>query len=262
MSIIYDGDVSPGRFRHLADTYGVRFAIVGCQVGLDGKNYTRDQMQSAMDAGLVVPAVYEFLYWNDSDLNRIRRATQYGRPVYLDVETYTPWGGSAVVNRIAEARDYLKSEGLYGGLYSNLNWWQTYTGNSQQFAGDNGWVANWPYAKTNGTPVLPPVNYLPDPAGMESFGGLKPVVWQYADTCYDEPSFDMNSMDLAAIEPAYTGTELDERRAKAIFDNAALFDYRCQWVDATHVRFVNNDGSRLNPDVVIDVSKAVERAAK
>ncbi len=190
----YDGDISVARFQNLHDNYGVRFNIVGCQVGSDGKNYTDSQKRNSLEAGIDVPFHYEFLYWNDNDLVRMKRAASFGLPVAIDCEygNGMPGGPQATVERIQQAKDALLAEGLYWGIYTGQWWWPGATGNSSQFATDRLWHAAYPYGNK-----LPPVEFLPDDLSVNYGGWTKADVHQYADTCYDEKGFDMNVMELA-----------------------------------------------------------------
>lgn len=183
----YDGDISVARFKHLYDL-GVRFNIIGLEAG---EPYAKAQQQNSLAAGILVPFAYKFLYWKDDDLDRIKQAAQFGLPVAIDVEygDGMPSGVVATVQRIADARQILIDAGAYWGIYSSQSEWQRLTGNSQAFAGDKCWSANYPYN------ALPPVGYLPDFSHFPAFGGMVGKVWQFSDKCYDELTFDMNAME-------------------------------------------------------------------
>lgn len=221
----YDGDVSVERFRNLYDNHSVRFNIIGCQVGDDGKNYTNNQKANSLKAGLVVPYHYEFLYWNDNDIGRLQRAAGFGLPVLIDCETERQgWGSQQYVERIHQGKEALIREGLYGGIYTGEWWWPGHTGNCQDFKNDVLWHAAYPF----GSKHLPPEEYVLDFNTFHPYGGwTQPTIWQYADVCYDEPNFDMNYADESIIggkmaTERYDG-ELNQARAlKAVMHNLML----------------------------------------
>lgn len=195
----YDGDVSVQRFKNLYDKYEVKFNIVGCQVGQDGKNYTKGQIANSESAGLGVPFTYEFLYWDANDTIRMQRAASYGKPVAIDCEYSNGMNGdpNATLSRILLAKETLIREGQYWGIYTGEWWWVPQTQNSTLFSGDKLWHGAYPYNRVGQPPILPPYPYLPDFATARKYGGwTRPFCWQYADICYDEPSFDMNAMEL------------------------------------------------------------------
>lgn len=183
----YDGDISVARFQHLY-SLGVRFNIIGLEAG---EPYAKAQWQNSVAGGLNVPFAYKFLYWRDDDLDRMKQAAQFGLPIAIDVEYENGMAGglAATVQRIADARQILIDAGVYWGIYSSQSEWQRLTGNSQAFAGDKCWTANYPYK------AIPPVGYLPDFNSFPAFGGMVGKVWQFSDQCYDEPTFDMNAME-------------------------------------------------------------------
>lgn len=191
----YDGDISVDRFRRFYGNGG-RFNIIGLEAEMPFALPQRDNSEAA---GLVVPFGYKFLYWQDDDLDRMKEAAEkFQRPIAPDIEygNGMPGGVEATVERMAQAKDLLVSLGLFWGWYSSVTEWQRLTGNTQRFAGDRGWTANYPFAKLGGPPVLPPRDYLPDLSTFQSFGGTTLEVLQYADTCYDEPTWDMNAMRM------------------------------------------------------------------
>lgn len=198
----WDRDVSVDRLVSLRDNHGMRFAIVGCQVGADGNNYTAAQVANSEAAGLWVPFTYEFpWYAGDSIVNsltRMRHAMTFGRVVAPDIEAPPglshPTGAAGMVALMHQVKDMLVAVGLFWGWYSSPSEWRRLTGDTQDFAGDLCWSATYPYKN------LPPEDFMPDWTQYPAFGGLVPVVWQYADKCYDEPTFDMNAM-LAPVTP-------------------------------------------------------------
>lgn len=236
----YDGTVSVQRFRNLYDNHGVRFNIVSME---RGGPFADGQKANAEEAGMIVPACYRFLYWDNQDLERMREACRMGLPVWIDCEWAQGMAGgpAATVERIATARDLLKGEGLYAGIYSGRWWWQPFTNDTQVFAGDHGWGANYPFGNN-----LPPMDYPPDFQRLIHFGGLDFKVWQYANTCYDEPGFDMN----AALEPFweddveenYEG-EINEHRAQVVLIEAVMTGkVRVAFTD-TGLALARDDGS-------------------
>jgi hypothetical protein len=199
----YDGPVSVERFRHLYDARDVRFNIVGAQTGADGANYSQVQIDNGRAAGLVVPATYDFLFYRGESgiegLERMKHAASFGLPVIPDIEGDAfPLTTAAVVRTMHQARDLLMGmgAGLFWGWYSSKTEWDRITGGTMDFAGDPAWAAGYPF----GNGVLPPADFMPDFADLAPFGGLVPHVWQYADTCYDEPTFDMNALNPALLE--------------------------------------------------------------
>lgn len=199
----YDGSVSVERFQSLHDNHGITFNIVGCQVGDDGANYTAIQTANCLAAGIAVPYHYEFLYWNDNDLARLQRAASFGLPVLIDCETTkSGWIADQYVERIHQGKEVLIKEGLYGGIYTGEWWWPGSTRNCTDFKDDSLWHAAYPY----GGQVLPPEDYLVDFTKFHPYGGwTHPTIWQYADVCYGEPSFDMNMMEDTVTSPTLDG---------------------------------------------------------
>jgi hypothetical protein len=198
----WDGPVSTGRFQTLHDLWEVRFNIVGCQVGDDQRNYTPQQIVSSEQAGLEVPFVYDFMHYagktDAEDLERMKHAAGFGRPVAPDVEGDAHAGGHlGMIQLLAEAKHQLEREGLFWGWYSSPPEWARLTGGTLAFAGDRGWTAAYPFSSATQA-VLPPADYMPDFAHAPAFGQTLPIVWQYANICYGEPNFDMN-----AWNPAY-----------------------------------------------------------
>ncbi|HEY8766066.1 MAG TPA: hypothetical protein VIP09_02190 [Dehalococcoidia bacterium] len=188
----YDGAVSVARFRSLYDNHAVRFNIIGLEAGMPFAAVQRD---NSLAAGLTAPFAYKFPYWEPDDVERMKRAAGFGLPVSIDVEygNGMPGGWGQTVQRIQECKDVLLAEGRYWGIYSSPSEWERLTGGSMAFAGDNGWSATYPYKN------LPPKGFLPDFTQFPAFGGTLSIVWQYADQCYDEPSFDMNAMEVADV---------------------------------------------------------------
>lgn len=236
----YDGPVSVERFQILHDQYNVRFNIVGCQVGDTGANYTTVQTANSLTAGIAVPYHYEFLYWNDNDVVRLQRAASFGLPVLIDCETTkSGWIADQYVERIHLGKETLVKEGLYGGIYTGEWWWPGNTRNCQDFKADSLWHAAYPY----GGQVLPPVDYQVDFSKFHPYGGwTRPTIWQYADVCYGEPSFDMNMADESILGVTQVATErydgeLNNARAlKAVMHNLML---------TTIPRFVSNNSQAV-----------------
>lgn len=198
----YTTDISVERIAVLHDNHGVDFAIIGCQVGNDGKSYTQLQKDNSLAAGISVQYHYEFLYWNAGDIDRIRRAASFGLPVWLDCETESPgWTHDQFADRIGEARDTLKSEGLYAGIYTGEWWWPGHINSNTTFSTDPLWHAAYPY----GSGVLPPEDYVVDFSTFHPYGGwTTPTIWQYSDKCYGEPvGIDMNYMELVTMKDGW-----------------------------------------------------------
>lgn len=199
----YDQAVSVQRFRSLYDNHGMKFNLVGCQVGADGANYTAVQIANSETAGLWVPFTYEFPWYQGDNprnsLTRMRHAMSFGRPVSPDIEAppnvVHPQGAAGLVDLMHQVKDMLVAAGLFWGWYSSPEEWGRLTGNTQEFAGDLSWSATYPYKG------LPPEDFMPDWGQYPAFGGLIPVIQQYADKCYDEPTFDMNAMLVPTPPP-------------------------------------------------------------
>ena len=203
----YDQVVSVARFRKLHDDHNIRFNIVSLE---RGGPYAPSQKANCEAVGIVVPEGYRFLYWDNFDLERMKEAAGFGLPIWIDCEWADGMTGGpeATVERIATARDLLKSEGRYAGIYSGNWWWGPCTGGSLAFAGDWGWGANYPFGD-----ALPPTDYEPDFANLVRFGGLDFKVWQYANNAYGEPGFDMNAAETAFWEDDVTNEEIALRTA-------------------------------------------------
>ncbi len=190
----YDGAVSVARFRNLYDNHGVRFNIIGLEAGMP---YAQVQKDNAIAAGLLVPFAYKFLYWDGNDLDRMKKAASFGVPIAIDCEYATDWDPKMVVHRIHEAKDALVAEGMYWGIYTGAWWWPAKTNNNQDFADDPLWHAAYPF----GDGVLPPEGWLPDGLHVDYGGWQAATVMQYADVCYDEPTFDMNAWQVDDVPP-------------------------------------------------------------
>jgi hypothetical protein len=200
----YDGAVSVGRFQTLHDLWEVRFNIVGCQVGSDGRNFTATQIANSEQAGLKVPLSYDFLHYagegDQAGLERMKHACGFGKPVAPDIEGAShPAGHYGMIELMLAAKELLVREGLFWGWYSSPPEWERLTGGTLAFAGDRGWTAAYPFSSAT-TPVLPPVDYMPDFRQYPAFGQTLPLVWQYANICYGEPGFDMNAWNPAYVE--------------------------------------------------------------
>lgn len=216
----YDGDIPVAHFQRLHDVYGVRFNIIGLEAM---EPYAASQAANSLAAGIAVPLHYKFLYWRDDDLERMKRASGFGRPVAIDCETGNgmPGGPAATVERILQARDVLKAEGQYWGIYTGQWWWPENTGNSQAFASDPLWHAAYPFGGGN----LPPQLYIPTDFSVGYGGWTRATVFQYADTCYEDASW---HLDLNAWNPAvpFPGAQTEDDMLTRHNENAAWFDNR------------------------------------
>lgn len=192
-------------YRRLYDEFAVRFNILGLEAQMP---FVEAQKQASIQAGLEVPFGYKFLYWQPSDLERMKQACGAQLPIAIDCEHRTNWEPGRVLERIHEAKKLLRQEGLYWGIYTGRWWWHPQTLNSEDFKDDPWWHASYPF----GLGVLPPVDFLPTRfdldgiPGVGAYGGKTTCdVWQYANTCYlDELGdwdFDMNAMWVPTAPP-------------------------------------------------------------
>lgn len=178
----YDGAIPASHFQKLYDQYAVRFNIIGLEAQMP---FAIAQRDASLAVGVDVPFAYKFLYWTANDIERIKQAAGFGKPVAIDCEVAVPtsWQIPQVVQRIHEARDALIAEGLYWGIYTGAWWWPANTGDSKDFSGDKLWHAAYPY----GEGVLPPVTYMPtDFTGIGYGGWPRAEVLQYSDVCYED----------------------------------------------------------------------------
>lgn len=207
----YDGEVPQPHFQWLHDTHDIRFNIIGLEARMP---YAEQQKANCEAVGIVVPFAYKFLYWRDDDLERMKDACRFGKPIAIDCEAAVPgWNANQVVGHIQTAKDLLLSEGLYWGIYTGAWWWPGNTGNSKQFADDHLWHAAYPFNKPNQAAVLPPEDYLPTSPFKVNYGGWAEAdVHQYADVCYGDEAgpwaFDMNAMDDSLLPIQIPGNEL------------------------------------------------------
>lgn len=196
----YDGDIPFEHFTMLHDDYGVRFNIIGLEAGTP---YAQSQRARSNAAGIETPLAYKFLYWTPDDLERMKRAAGFGLPIAIDCEYGggMPGGPDATVERIADARELLKSEGLYWGIYTGAWWWPGMTRNSTLFAGDPLWHGAYPY----GAGKLPPIDYRPTDFRVAYGGWTEATIWQYADVCYGDElgpwALDLNEWNPAKLKP-------------------------------------------------------------
>lgn len=224
----YDGPVPGGHYRRLHDEFAARFNILGLEAGMP---YVTQQRVASLDAGLDVPFGYKFLYWQPSDLERMKQACAAQLPIAIDCEHPTNWGAGQVEERILQAKDLLLLEGLYWGIYTGRPWWQQHTNDSIFLDRDRWWHASYPFGDKPPT-NLPPVEYPFDRIGDEqlryalmpgikNYGGHdRCEVWQYANTCYldelGEWDFDMNVMWVPDAPEPGRPLDVDEELRKLI----------------------------------------------
>lgn len=211
----YDGPVAATHYQMLRENYGMRFNILGLEAQ---QPYVQHQLQASAEAGLDVPFCYKFLYWSPSDLERMAQACRWQKPIAIDCEYSTNWPPERVVERIHQAKELLLREGLYWGIYTGSWWWRPKTGDSQAFAGDRLWHAQYSW----GDGVLPPLEAPPDDGLVlgDPYGGWHhPACWQYANTCYGDDlgdwDFDMNYL-VVPDEPPPPPTNIDEQLRQLI----------------------------------------------
>ncbi len=204
----YDGDIPLSHFVKLHGLYDVQFCIIGLEAGMP---YAGAQLGNALAAGIDVPYCYKFLYWTPNDLERMKAAAGFGKPIAIDCEYGVPagWSQAQVVQRIHDAKDLLVSLGLYWGIYTGQWWWPGATGNSHDFSHDRLWHAAYPF----GDGVVPPKEYLPPSFAVNYGGWTKAEVFQYADACYgdeDGPwALDMNAYQMPVVPPQPVNPPVD-----------------------------------------------------
>lgn len=149
-------------------------------LGTQNPTVTRRQYDALYRNNLPVEALYVFVYWTIGDYrlldDAMKLAREWGLKVWLDCEwhltgypgtgTHAP-APNVILSMIHNYKSYLAE--TYQGIYTGRWWWPTYTGNSQDFAGDPLWHANY--------------GPMPDAvfAGFIPYGGwTRPVIWQYS----------------------------------------------------------------------------------
>lgn len=181
----YAGAVTVQQFVD-AKALGCDFVIVGAQVGVDGKSYTIEQIGNALAAGLEVPAVYELLYWDDRDPQRMQHAMSFGLPVWIDCE-FGPNPGAlpeATVGRIQAAVAFLGDQ--VAGIYTGRWWWQPNTRNSEAFKHLPLWHAEYGPRETF--------------SAFDPYGGWRrPAIWQYDDKGVPGLNADLNLREKLSI---------------------------------------------------------------
>jgi hypothetical protein len=142
----YDGAIPPSHFQKLHDVYDVRFNIIGLEAQMP---FAVAQRDASLASGVDVPFAYKFLYWAANDIERMKLAARFGKPIAIDCETLVPAN----------------------------------TGDCKDFAGDKLWHAAYPY----GNGVLPPASYMPTDFTAVGYGGwARAEVLQYSDVCYED----------------------------------------------------------------------------
>lgn len=208
----YDGPIPVEHFEMLHRDYGVDFNIIGLEASMP---YAFTQRQASEAAGIRVPLAYKFLYWTPNDLARMLDACRFGKPIAIDCEFAGGMAGGpgATVERIGQARELLKREGLYWGIYTGSWWWDPMTGDSQDFAGDQLWHAAYPFNRPGRPPVLPPADYMPSDFSVNYGGWTQATIWQYADVCYGDElgpwDLDLNAWNPALLKPE-EGTAMNQ----------------------------------------------------
>lgn len=196
----YDGVIPTAHLRMLHDDFGMRFNIIGLEAMMP---FAAQQRDASLAVGIDVPLAYKFLYWVDNDIERMKAATKFGKPIAIDCEAAVPggWSPSRVVQRIGEAKSMLRQEGLYWGIYTGAWWWPSNTNNNQDFRDDKLWHAGYPFGDAQ-----PPTTYLPGTDFNVNYGGWKrPEIYQYANNCYGDTAgpwdLDMNSYEYPDVVP-------------------------------------------------------------
>lgn len=148
--------------------------IVGTQI----LEITRQQLEIAIRGGMTVD-LYVYLYWNESITDQVQEALdlaaefpQVGR-IWLDVEE-SPAGRSAATLSMLVNEGLAALGGFPGGIYTGKGFWQSYMGDTTEFAD----VPLW-YALYDNEPTL---DGWDDPVRPERFGGWeRPTAKQYMD---------------------------------------------------------------------------------
>ncbi|MHB8872834.1 MAG: GH25 family lysozyme [Myxococcaceae bacterium] len=164
---------------------GVRHWISGTQ----NPEVTRQQLKMAVDHGMTVDG-YVFLFWDNDMAAQVEKAveTLAGFPIgrlWLDAEE-DQRGGVPSVARLQQAVDACNAKSPYPcGIYTGRGFWQTFLGDSKQFASLPLW-----YARYNGIRTL---SSWPG----EKFGGWdKPAAKQYAEEVLCGVGPDKNVMQV------------------------------------------------------------------
>ncbi len=214
---------------------GYTFAIVGAQVDGSGHSFTQGQIDALRAGGIEVLGVYELLYWDNRDLDRMDHALSFGLPVWLDCESDP--GNLApehqVVGKINSAVTYLGAK--CAGIYTGKWWWEPKTGNSTAFAALPLWHAGYQRE--------PFVDFAP-------YGGwAKPAIWQYSSGGLPGLNCDLNAMEDAPV-PTPTDPTDDQLRLAAVQAMLTKYNFAITGTNPfgqTVVRLLEKNGTTADP---------------
>ncbi len=165
---------------------GVERLIVGCQ----RPDIARSQIASARAAGIVVRAVYAYLYGNSGDSGQVQNAIDVAREfglfsVWLDAEE-----AALTIQGLRNAVAQVEAAGFEAGIYTGPYYWINHMGNTTEFACLPLWYASYLYTGV----VLREV----------SFGGwTRAAVHQYTTTGT------RNDSAPGGISPQIAGVDVD-----------------------------------------------------
>lgn len=185
---LWSGEITDGEVRCWADQ-GVSHVVVGTQV----PRISRQQLDMAIAGGMTVD-LYVYLYWNTNMAAQVQAAKalaaeypEVGR-LWLDVEE-SPGGlgTTALKGKIHQALDACGD--LPCGIYTGKGYWQTYVGNTSEFASVPLWYAWYDKDPSRGT------------WATQKFGGWEsPTAKQWEETYFCGIDVDKNTM-LVDAEP-------------------------------------------------------------
>lgn len=245
----YSGPLTPEQLTAVK-AKGYDFAIVGCQTGLDGANYTAQQIAACQAAGIEVVGVYEFLYWDDRDLARMQHAASFGLPVRVDCEYAVPpnWTPERVVEQIHAACNYLTSLNLLAGIYTDRWIWPSLTGDSKDFSQYPLWHAAYTTAPAAGT-AGPPPNF----DSFTPYGGWsRPDVWQYAGSVRIAGVLcDLDAMEVAPV-PAPT-EDIFHALVRTLATDYRVAEAGMNPIGQRVAHVLQADGSDANPGIYIAI---------
>lgn len=187
---------------------GYRWFDVGTQRGADGIAWTQPQIDAILafeppdgvnpltgDRRFSIPGLYELLYWNTRDAEKMQHMASFKMPSRIDVEEVAPpgWTPDLVVGRILEAEGILEADGVIQGIYTSAAKWRELTGDSPAFTRHEAWVADYLADVQRRRPVLLDLSRVkvPTPWARERMR-----VWQYTDQGFQLSTGEIFNCDL------------------------------------------------------------------